>query len=849
MRNCRFLLGLALVFLCHIGFAQTKSPEEFLGYQIGERFTPHHRIMAYLEHVVETNELVTMVHYGESYEWRPLVTLFVSSKQNIQQLETIRTDNLRRTGMMTGTPSTHIPVIWMSYNVHGNEAVASETALMTLWDLIDPSKAGTKKWLENTVVAIDPCLNPDGHARYVDWYNQKANVRLQPDPQSVEHAEPWPGGRPNHYMYDLNRDWAWQVQKESQLRATLYNQWMPQVHVDFHEQGINAPYFFAPAAEPIHEFVTPFQREFQQVVGKNNAKYFDQEAWLYFTREVFDLFYPSYGDTWPTFNGAIGMTYEQAGSGRAGLGIVTALGDTLTLYDRIIHHHTAGLATIETVSTHADRLISEFEKYFREGAANPQGRYKSFVLKSGNTPDKVNALKKLLDGNGIKYGYSKARKGVAGYSYASGNSQSFDIQGGDLIVSAYQPKSVLVQTLFEPHTALPDSMTYDITSWALPYAYGLEAYATEERISFDEQNPAEAGAPQPITEVAAGQMPLAYVTPWNATVHARFLGALLREKIRVRYSTREFAIAGKTFEAGSLIIGREGNENRADFHQLVTNLAREYTITFEPVYTGYVDSGNDFGSSAVRAITQPKIAVLSGSGVSSLNFGEIWHFIEQELDYALTILDASRFGSLDLTDYNVLIMPSGSYMGFGDSGMQKLNAWISAGGKLIAFDSAIGSLVGKPGFGISRYFNDEEQKAFEKMRGGNPKEDALTPFSDRQRERVTNSVAGAVFSVRVDRTHPLGYGMGDHYYTLKNNATRYSYLRNGVNVGVITSMNDHKSGYIGEQAKINIPESLVFGVESRGRGQIIYFADNPIFRGFWESGKMIVNNAIFMVGQ
>src|SRR5690606_11509707 len=292
-------------------FAQTKSPEAFLGYQIGTRFTPHHRVVAYFEHVAATAHNVKLVKYGNSYENRPLMVAFLSSPANMARLEEIRKDNLRRAGIEQGAPGTQVPVIWLSYNVHGNEAVSSETAMKTLWELINPSNTETKKWLENTVVAIDPCLNPDGQERYVNWYNQKANNRLQPDPQSVEHNEPWPGGRPNHYLVDLNRDWAWQVQRESQARVSLYNQWMPQLHVDFHEQGVDAPYYFAPVAEPVHAFVSDFQREFQETVGRNNARYFDRNAWLYFTREVFDLFYPSYGDSWPMFNGAIGMTYEQ----------------------------------------------------------------------------------------------------------------------------------------------------------------------------------------------------------------------------------------------------------------------------------------------------------------------------------------------------------------------------------------------------------------------------------------------------------------------------------------------------------------------------------------------------------
>lgn len=845
--STRLFLALFVVFVaanCQPLSAQTKSPESFLGYKIGERFTPHHTVVAYVEHVAATSNYVHLVHYGESYERRPLIALFVSSPSNIANLETIRKENLQRAGIESGNPAGKTPVIWLSYNVHGNEAVSSETAMKTLWALVDPDNKETKQWLENTVVVIDPCLNPDGQERYVNWYNQKANKRLQPDPQSTEHSEPWPGGRPNHYLYDLNRDWAWQVQKETQERIKLYNQWLPQVHVDFHEQGVNAPYYFAPAAEPVHEFVTPFQREFQDTIGRNNAKYFDENAWMYFTREVFDLFYPSYGDSWPMFNGAIGMTYEQGGSGRAGLGILTALGDTLTLTERILHHYTSGLATIETVSRHSGRLVDEYSKYFSDHSSNPKGRYKAYVIKGGNAPDRLEALKKVLDLNGIQYGQANTRSGLSGFDYFSGKTASFSIDEEDLVVSAYQPKSVLAQALFEPNPKLSDSLTYDITSWALPYAYGLQAYALETRIAISKPHESPL-----FKDNKAEGLPLAYIAPWNTSVHARFLSALLNEGIRVRYAEREFTLAGKKYQPGSLIIGRSGNERVKDFQQAVTRLANQHKIPLETASTGYVDTGKDFGSSDVRAIMTPKVAVLSGSNVSSLSFGEIWHFFEQELDYPIVVLDLQQFNMADLSKYTVIILPSGNYNSLSESAFKKLDSWVTSGGKLIAIENATEFLSGKDGYGLSAYLTDEEKKEAEKYRELEASKERLAEYQERERFRISNDAAGAVFQLKIDATYPLGYGTDGKYYTLKNNGRRYGYLKNGINAGIIPSADYHRTGFIGYKAKAQVKESLVFGVEHKGRGQVVYLVDNPMFRGFWESGKLIMSNAVFMVGQ
>ena len=375
--------GLALAFT---SFAQKiQSPSEFLGYKQGDQFTYHYRIAEYFRYVAKASKNVKLVQFGSTNEGRPLLAMFIASDENIGKLEEIRHNNLRLAGIEKGgTATTNTPVIvWLSYNVHGNEPSSSEAAMQTLYDMVDPANTRTKAWLKNTVVVIDPCLNPDGRDRYVNFYNSVKGDKPDANPSAREHSEPWPGGRVNHYYFDLNRDWAWQTQKETQARVALFSEWLPQIHVDFHEQGYNSPYYFAPAAEPFHKVITGWQREFQTIIGKNNAKYFDQHGWLYFTKQEFDLLYPSYGDTYPIYNGSIGMTYEQGGIG-AGLAIVTRTGDTLTLADRIAHHHSNSLSTIETGSMYAQKALEEFKKYYENSRTNPPGEYKTYVIKNDN---------------------------------------------------------------------------------------------------------------------------------------------------------------------------------------------------------------------------------------------------------------------------------------------------------------------------------------------------------------------------------------------------------------------------------------------------------------------------------
>ena len=458
-----------------------QSPAEFLGYELGDKFTRHHRIVDYFEHVAEANGNVSLMPYGTTNEGRPLMVAYVSSAENMAKLETIREDNLKRAGIIDGTPSTNVAIVWLSYNVHGNEASSSEATMQTLYAFANKSNAETQKWLENTVVIIDPCINPDGRDRYAQFINQYGNKSPDVSPDAREHNEPWPGGRVNHYLFDLNRDWAWQSQVESKQRMKLYNQWLPHVHVDFHEQGINSPYYFAPAAEPYHKSITGWQREFQHMIGKNHAKYFDNEGWLYFTKEVFDLLYPSYGDTYPMFNGAIGMTYEQAGHSRGGVQVLIENGDTLKLSDRIAHHYTTGLSTVEVASVNKDRLVNEFSGFFRTGANNTA--YKSFIIKKGNNPDRIAALLEVLDNQGITYGTLSGGKRITGFDYQQNRSVQYTPQSGDVLVSTSQPKGLFASVLLEPRTVVPDSVTYDITAWSLPYLYGLDAVATTSALS------------------------------------------------------------------------------------------------------------------------------------------------------------------------------------------------------------------------------------------------------------------------------------------------------------------------------------------------------------------------------
>ena len=835
-----------LYVLCLLGsdpwlLAQSfQSPEAYLGYPIGEAFTVHHRLVDYFEHLEEHSDRVKLIPYGSTYEGRPLMVAAISSKQNIQRLDEIRKANLNAAGLNDESAATpQVPIVWFGFNVHGNESSASEAAIAMAYALVAQD---TANWLDSMVVLLDPCINPDGRERYVQWYQQAANLYPSLEGNSYEHHEPWPGGRYNHYLFDLNRDWAWQSQVESQQRMDLYQQWMPHVAVDFHEMGANSPFFFGPAAKPLHQVITRWQRSFQRLVSRGNANYFDQRGWMYFTHEVYDLLYPSYGDTWPTYNGAVGFTYEQGGSGRAGKALIIANGDTLSLTDRFSHHFIAGWATLQTTFQNRKRLLSEFNAFFEQGRTNPSAPYASYVISAkANPPARIQAFCELLDRQQIAYGHPKNTKTpVKGFSYQQGSIEAFELNKEDIIISSYQSKSRLVQVLMEPETYLEDSITYDLTAWALPYVYDLEAYATDTQIELKSQEVSR----DPIRIKQSSLTPYAWLLRWEDFQSARFLATILNENFRVRNAQEEFVIGKETFPPGTLIITRNDNHFPRDQEKLI-QIATDYQVPLFPVSSGKVDEGNDFGSRNVAYISKPRIALINGEGVSPTAFGELWHYFERDLGYPVEVLNTQYLSRINLSDYDQVILAAGSYNRF----ERQFSQYLQEGGKVIAMERAISLFTYSdpdttPLTLMGEALLDKAAREEEAEENMGMDHDHF-PYDLRTRERLKRRVVGSIFEVTVDTSHPLGFGMTPKTFLLKRNSTVYPYLpRGGWNVGTFVG-DAHRSGFTGSELREELKNSFAFGVEPIGDGKLIYFVDSPIIRQFWYSGKLLLGNAVF----
>ncbi len=822
------------LFCCSFAQAQKlQSPDEFLGYTLGKKFTAHNNIIRYFESAAAASpQMMKLQHYGETNEGRPLMIAILATPENLSRIEEIRQNNLRLTGLMNDKPGdvNGPTIVWLSYNVHGNEPSSSEVSMKMLYELLSGKNKQLNEWLKNTVVIIDPCLNPDGRERYVNWFTQMSGAFPNADPNSREHDEPWPGGRVNHYNFDLNRDWAWQTQKESQERVAVYQQWMPQIHCDFHEQYPGSPYFFPPAAEPQHEALTQWQKDYQVTAGKNNAKYFDQNGWLYFTKQYFDLFYPSYGDTYPLFNGAIGMTYEQAGHSVGGLAYAEDNGDTLTLTDRIAHHFSTSLSTVEAASTNAKALLSNFKKYFDDSRAGANNPVKNYII-SVNDESALQSVKELLRKNDISFGYANENRLLKAFSYFSGKEENFSVQKTNLVIPANQPKAVLLKVLFEPQPKLNDSATYDITAWAVPYAYGVASFSTKENISITNTITSETVA----SPVANAYGYLLSMHNFNDT---KLLASLLKNGVKVRFTETPLSYNNVNYAGGSIIILKKGNEDKL---AEALKLAAQFKAHIATLSSGFMQNGVDFGSDKIHFMRKPNVALLTGDGASANAAGEVWHLFEQQLNMPITLLNNESIGDISLKNYNVIIVPDGRYKFLRTKeAAADLKQWVNDGGKLIVMENAARQIASLDwGLKIKKDDDVKDSKSDTNSTYG-----YIRKYADRDRESVVNNIPGAIYKLQLDNTHPVGFGYPDFYYTLKQNETVYEFLKDGWNIGVIKRQKP-VSGFVGSNIKSKISDGVLIGELPMGKGSVVFFADDPLFRSFWENGKALFCNAVF----
>lgn len=824
------------------------TPAAFLGYTIGDAFTSHHRLEAYLEAVAEASDRVSLGSYGKTNEGRDLLLVTITSPANHARVEEIR-QNMGRLADPRGASQAELDAViqespavaWLAYSVHGSESAGTEAAILTVYQLAAGTDAVTQNILDELVVLIDPASNPDGRARVVHSFQSRLGMTYNSNPDSWEHGSAWPGGRTNHYLFDLNRDWAWQNQAETRQRTVQYLRWNPVVHADLHEMGGDS-YFFFPAATPVHKAIPDVTMKWQQIYGEGNAKAFDHYGWPYYTKIGFDMYYPGFGDSWPSMMGAIGMTYEQGGGGSVGIAIDREDGTTHTLRQRAHGHFTTSMATLRTTAENREERLTDFLAFFRHALSLGDGPVKSYALVPDTDPYLADQFVDLLTRQGIEVTEAseafsaRVARGFGVYEAPS----SKEFPAGTFLVSASQPKGVAVQMLMEPEPILEDTSFYDLSGWALPLIYNVESYMLAE--SPGVSSTPLTGPPTRDGGVVGGRGEYAYAIPYTGTSALFAAVELLNEGVSVKAAGDGFTTQGREYPAGTFLMPVYRNPD--NLHQLVDEIAGRHGVSAYAINTGLVEEGDDLGAGSYRALKKPKIAVAAGEAAGG--FGEIWNFFDQAYPYFdYSNVDASRLGNMDLSKYDVLVVGGANLASaLGDRGVENLQNWMQAGGLVIAWEggaqflSQEGSQITNVTTRVGENGGDEEEEDL-------PAVEARTTLAEREQERKEGSTPGGFYKVVLDPDHWMAFGMPEEMAVMKRGERGFAVSDRGVNVAVFPP-ESLLSGYAPSDFEEKLSKKSWLIVEGVGRGQAIMFADSPVYRMFLESEHQLVLNAIVL---
>jgi len=810
---------------------QAPSPADVLGYELGEHFTDHASILRYVDAIaVASPERVRVERYGESVEGRPLVQVVVARPDYLSRLDGILAANAELARIETSAErarqiaATNPAVVYFSYGVHGNEASSSEAALYTMWDLLRGASE-VQGVLDSLVVVFEPAVNPDGRERYVQWYRQARGAVPNPDPVAREHGEPWPGGRFNHYLFDLNRDWAWLTQQETRMRLVTWSRWNPQVHVDFHEMSPEATYFFFPAAAPINPNYPPHVLAWGERFGAANASAFDLHGWQYFTAESYDLFYPGYSDSWPSLLGSIGMTYEQAGSGRAGLVYERNDGTMLTLRHRAERHRTSGQATLRTAAFGKSTLLGDYAEFHRN-----VGRDRSDVLLVDDGAGRADALVALLRAQGIEVERA-GRAFRASTEPHTGFATRREFPAGTWRVRARQPRGLLAVTLLQPEVTLDATYSYDVSAWSLPFAYGVEAHSTRA-------TPDAGWTPAPTgTLASAGESAASYGWVLPASFESwQPVTRYLRDGGVARVIEEPITIAGRELAPGAIFLPRMGADS------FDVRIARaQLPASAIPVTSGRTTAGPDLGTGSAYTVRAPRIALLMGEGIYATSAGAHWFFLDQTLGLDYDVIDVRRVSNITLRDWDVIVLPDAGGSAVNEDGRKALEAFVRGGGTLIAVGSAARSIAA-PIAGIetrSAPEHPEESRIERALRGRQARE--LEDFEE--------GVPGTIVRARVDRDHPLGFGVGTSdgwLYVLHGGGSVFEPTEDFETAAYFPADLQKVSGVISERNLQRLSNASWIANRGVGSGNIILFADDPLFRHFWYGTFQPFTNALLL---
>src|SRR5712691_4253684 len=836
----RFFILIALIAVP--AFAQIPTPDEYLGYKLGDRFTPYARILDYFNELAKRSNLITVHQFGETYEHRPLVLAIITSPKNRAALDTIRQNVVSLADPAATTPARAAEIAhatpaiaWLAFGVHGNESSSSEASMLVASSLL--RDADSAKILDNVVVLIDPLLNPDGRERYVQWFIRTRGATPDPNPASFEHSEPWPGGRFNHYLIDMNRDWSWTSQQETKARVAEYRRWNPQVFVDFHEMSSNSTYFFPPDAKPLNSNLPKDVEKWLDVFGRANAAAFTAKGWPFFVGETFDLFYPGYGDSWPSLHGAVGMTYEMAGGPRGGSAFLRDDGSVLTLADRIQRHFTTSMTTLRTAAEHAEELLLYTYNGTRLQASSGQN---TFLIPP--TSPNFQPLIETLQRQAIQIGMLSSPVTLKANRIDNDASESQTFPAGTAVITTRQPLGGLIQTLLERTPTFTKGFVeaqrqkteadepndfYDLTSWSLPLAMDVDAFVVTSAVNA-EVRPYEKPAAPAFHPAAYG-----YLIDGNEPNIYRAAGQMLADGVRFSVSEDAVTFGDRSFSRGTLIVLKGNNKPETD--ATLSRIVRDLNVTIFPLESGWT-GGTAFGSERIHFVRDPKIALLGGAGIGATSYGMLWHTLDIDTPVPHSNLALESVRGLDLSRFNVLILPDGTGYAdrLGKSGIAKLQAWVRNGGTIVAIK------------GASAFLRDKDVE-ISKLKSWEPlkkKDDDKTVQEERYNDY---RIPGAAFRTTMNDRSYLTFGVMRSPFVLIEGSREEALVPVSHKVdNIITIVKDNPlaSGVAWPESIDRMKGAVYMVSEPFGSGQVITFADEPHFRLFWRGTLPLFMNAI-----
>jgi hypothetical protein len=806
------------------------NPEVFFGHQVGEWHISHDKQYYYLKALAEASPRVVLSEYGRTHEGRPLVYLTITSEENQRQLEAIRQTHLRLSDPQRSEGvdlSAQPAVIYQAFSIHGNEPSGGNAATLVAYYLAAGQSPEVSRLLNEVIILLDPCLNPDGFQRFSTWVNMHRNKHLVTDSQDREFNEPWPRGRTNHYWFDLNRDWLMLQHPESRGRIEVFHHWKPQVLTDHHEMGADATFFFMPG-EPqrTHPVTPPLNQELTAKIGRYHSEALDAAGSLYYTKEGFDDFYFGKGSTYPDANGCIGILFEQASSrGHAQETINGVLTFPFTIRNQVLTAFSTQKAALEM----RGELLEYQRDFFREGLAEARrDARKAFVFGEAHDGERLAQFVELLRRHQVEV-YRLAQPLNAG-------GQRFD-PAWSYIVPLEQTQYRMIRGIFDTLTVFQDSLFYDVSSWTLPLAFNLACVPlTARQYNANLLGQAAEGLGMPLAAPTPRPASFAYLFEWDEFYAPRALYYLLKRNLRVRVATKPFSIGGRAYAAGTIMTPVQNQPyDPESIYQMMQIAARAAGVTIHEAHTGLSESGIDLGSRNFEPLRLPRVLLLVGNGISNSEVGQVWQLLDEHYYMPVAMFEADDLGGKDLNSYNFIFMANGNYQNISEAGVEKLRRWVQEGGVIVASRNATRWIVDK-GLGHVTFREEAPSEGPTQRR----------PYGSLGADRGAGVIGGAIFEARLDLTHPLAFGYRRETLPVFRSGTLFFEPgKNAYSTPLTYTAKPLMSGYTHPSNLTKLAGSASIVVTGTGRGKVICMADDPTFRAFWKGTTKLFANALF----